>query len=213
MDCKKLIIKVGVFIILSLGWTMCLSNTSSLAVEENDMDTEKNLFLIDDFTSREGISKLGTRWQGITDRVMGGRSDMIVRIVGEEKDSSLYMGGQVSLENNGGFIQVRLYLDSHGGPVDLREYDGIKLRVKGNGEFYNVHLKTADALFPWSYYYFSFKVTGQWQDFKIPFLKFKADNMLSERIDQANVISIALVAAKKAFEAELYVKEIYFYRK
>ncbi|HMB37435.1 MAG TPA: CIA30 family protein, partial [Wenzhouxiangellaceae bacterium] len=66
--------------------------------------------LLDDFSRSDGVSAIGTRWQDFSDRVMGGLSDMQAGIVETERGSVLRMSGQVRLENNGGFIQVRLPL-------------------------------------------------------------------------------------------------------
>lgn len=72
--------------------------------------TSDAVLILDDFTSQSGTSTYGTAWQGFTDRVMGGRSDMRAGISRESGDSFLRMAGVVSLENNGGFIQARLPL-------------------------------------------------------------------------------------------------------
>ena len=87
--------------------------------------------LIDDFTDRDGLSSFGTRWNGFTDRVMGGRSDMQAGVV-ETDDGvrrnrrcsgpALRMRGSVRLDNNGGFIQVRLPLETGGETLDAADF-------------------------------------------------------------------------------------------
>ena len=69
-------------------------------------------FLLDDFTSSR--SKLGTAWQGYTDRVMGGLSDMTMAFESEGGLRHLTLAGEVSLKNNGGFIQAELRLAQDG---------------------------------------------------------------------------------------------------
>ena len=81
--------------------------------------TSDAVLILDDFTSQSGTSTYGTAWQGFTDRVMGGRSDMRAGISRESGDSFLRMAGVVSLENNGGFIQARLPWSYYAAPVPV----------------------------------------------------------------------------------------------
>ncbi|HRP88362.1 MAG TPA: CIA30 family protein, partial [Gammaproteobacteria bacterium] len=80
--------------------------------------------LLDDFHRDDGIAVLGTRWEGFTDRVMGGRSDMQVGYRDTDVGRVLQMRGQVRLENRGGFIQARLPLATGGGSIDASEWQG-----------------------------------------------------------------------------------------
>ena len=59
------------------------------------------------------------------------------------------MRGDVSLENNGGFVQISLDLAPDGHAVDASAWSGIEFDVFGNGEDYGVHLRTADLSQPW----------------------------------------------------------------
>jgi hypothetical protein len=104
--------------------------------------------VIDDFNDPGGLSRLGTPWRLVTDQVMGGVS--AGRLAFEERDGRrcLCLYGDVSLENNGGFIQASLDLASER-TLDARAHAGIRLVVLGNGETYNLHLKTADIARPW----------------------------------------------------------------
>ena len=52
-----------------------------------------------------------SNWEFITDQVMGGVSSGSFNILKETNRSFLRMTGKVSLENNGGFIQVRKLVD------------------------------------------------------------------------------------------------------
>ena len=63
--------------------------------------------LIDDFRDADRVSALGTRWEGLTDRVMGGRSEMEMAIRESSDGPVLSMRCTVRLENRGGFIQAR----------------------------------------------------------------------------------------------------------
>ena len=102
-----------------------------------------DMLLIDGFTDNDGLSALGTPWCLVTDRVMGGVS--AGRMSREQIDGrqALCMRGDVSLDNNGGFIQLSLDLNPVGF-LDASRYSGIQVVVRGNRAPYNLHLKTAD---------------------------------------------------------------------
>ncbi|MEG3437540.1 CIA30 family protein [Pannus brasiliensis CCIBt3594] len=86
---------------------------------------EKTLF---DF--RNPTSDIREIWGAIDDVVMGGVSESNIRLTG---DRALFTG-YVSTENNGGFASVRTRDFSP--PLDLSDYEGIELRVTGDGKRY-----------------------------------------------------------------------------
>jgi hypothetical protein len=165
--------------------------------------------LIDDFSDGDGLSALGTRWNFFTDGVMGGVSTGKSQILRHEGSQALVMNGTVSLENNGGFIQVALPL-SQNGSFNAENYSGIRIRVKGNGEKYYLHLKTGDTRLPWMHYSAEFDTSDSWQTIDIPFSRFSPRN-LSGELDTSSLRRLAVVAAKEAMQAEIYVSRIEFY--
>jgi hypothetical protein len=167
--------------------------------------------LIDDFSS--DTSALGTVWEGISDQVMGGVSEMQVRILGSGPEARLHLSGRVSLENRGGFIQARLRMDLRKKTFAAGKYTGIALRVRGGEQGYYVHLRTSRTLFPWSYYAQEFTVSGEWQTVYLPFDEFAPEGLRSSAtLNPDKLVSIAVVAAKREFSPDLYVDEISFYR-
>ncbi len=76
-------------------------------------------------------------WQIVNDGVMGGlsRSEFLA-----DGDDFGVFRGSVSLENNGGFASVRSVPGAYG----LEGYDGITLRVRGDGKRYSFRLRTDD---------------------------------------------------------------------
>lgn len=163
--------------------------------------------VIDDF-STPGRSSLGTRWQAFTDRVMGGRSQMEA---GFERDGNtvvLRMTGRVSLENNGGFIQVRLPL-SERGTFDASEFSGIALETRGRPGSYFIHLRTRATRLPWQHYTAAIPVTPAWQRTVVPFDAFAPDSIRRE-IDPSRLTSIAVVAAGDRFEGDVAIRLIEF---
>jgi len=74
-------------------------------------------------------------WNTINDVVMGGVSESRFEYSGA---STAVFTGAVSLKNSVGFASVR----SAPSLYDLRNYKGLKLRVRGDGKQYKMNLKT-----------------------------------------------------------------------
>ena len=84
------------------------------------------------------------RWEFIADQVMGGISTGRVDFISEGVDSYARMTGNVSLENNGGFIQIRREVENY-----FKEpSEGIELNIRGNNQQYYVHIKTTGTFLP-----------------------------------------------------------------
>ncbi len=73
-------------------------------------------------------------WRAQNDNVMGGVSEGGAEIA----DGALHFSGSLSLENNGGFAQVRI-VDLG---LDLSGKTGMKMRVMGDGRTYELRLAT-----------------------------------------------------------------------
>ena len=95
----------------------------------------------------ENIIQTG-QWSYFADTVMGGVSEGTAVFESRGVDKTIRLTGEVSTANNGGFIQVR-----SSGPWELAEgKTGIKLKVKGNGEQYYLHIRNSSTRLPWYYY-------------------------------------------------------------
>ena len=149
--------------------------------------------LIDDFLNADLVSKLGTRWRGVSDRVMGGISQASVYSEKINDRSCLRLNGDVRLENNGGFIQASLDLAPSDDTLDASNYTGIRLIVYGNGEQYSVHLRTPDNVRPWQSYRAHFAASPTWAKIEIPFSDF-VPHRLEAPLDVKRLCRIGLVA-------------------
>lgn len=167
--------------------------------------------LIDDFSLPGGISAVGTRWRFFSDRVMGGISDGASGIETIEGRRCLRLRGRVSLENNGGFIQVALPLLRGGRPLDASGFKGVRAWVRGNGNIYHLHLRTTQTMRPWQYFSAAFEASAGWQPVDLPFERFQPEN-LRERLDHRGLVRIAVVAIGKEFAADVAVSRLEFYR-
>jgi hypothetical protein len=178
--------------------------------EEAAMQAASTL-LVDDFSGEQGTSAIGTEWRLFTDRVMGGVSDATSSLETIEGRRCLRLRGRVSLENNGGFIQVALPLTQGGRPFDASEFKGVRAWVRGNGKTYHIHLRTAQTRLPWQYFSAAFDSTPIWRPVDLPFDGFKPEN-LQAKLDTRGLERIAVVAIGKEFEADVAVSRLEFYR-
>jgi monofunctional biosynthetic peptidoglycan transglycosylase len=105
-------------------------------------------------------------WRNIDDVVMGGlsSSEMVI------EDGVAVFRGDVSLDNYGGFASVRSESAEH----DLSAFDGLVLRVRGDGKRYKVRLRTTGAFDGPSYQTTIEPAPGEWQEIAIPFRDFEA---------------------------------------
>jgi len=195
---------VGVMLALTLGAAAVSEGDGSKSAPDGG-----RALIVDDFRRADGLSALGTPWRAFTDRVMGGVSNgrAVRETAGDQ--AWLRLSGDVSLENNGGFVQAALALDPRGGSLDARAFKGIRLKVRGNGERYYLHLRTADTRLPWQYYAASFEASRDWKVVELPFSSFKAE-ALSKPLDTSTLRSLGLVAAKKAIRCDVSVAEVAF---
>jgi hypothetical protein len=166
--------------------------------------------LIDDFSV--DVSALGTRWEGFTDQVMGGKSTMRLGIEYVDGKPALAMRGEVSLKNNGGFVQVRLMLDPKNRAFDASRFSGLSLKVRGKGDSYYVFLRTTGNRLPWSFFMAELPISGEWTEVFLPWSAFRKGDFGSFfGFDPRKLVSLAVVAYKKEFAADIYVSEVKFY--
>ena len=163
--------------------------------------------VLDDFADPRGISTWGTRWSAFTDQVMGGVSDMEAEVHRDGDVAHMHMTGDVRLENNGGFVQVALPLDGNGRPFDASAYRAVRLRVKGNGERYYVHLRTNDTGRPWQYYAAAFETSGEWTTIEVPFDEFEPRSLRTP-LDPSGLRRVAVVAYGERMRADVSIARV-----
>jgi hypothetical protein len=167
--------------------------------------------LIDAFSDQNLISKLATRWRGVSDKVMGGISEAAIAHKTLGGRACLHLTGDVQLENDGGFIQAALDLAPSDGTFDASNYTGVRLIVRGNGKQYALHLRTPDIVRPWQSYRAQFYAEPDWEPLDLPFSVF-APYRLDVPLDITRLKRIGLIALGRAFYADLAVSELGFYR-
>jgi hypothetical protein len=155
--------------------------------------------LLDDFAQPgEGARA----WSVFTDRVMGGVSvaQGAVEVVTGRR--ALRLRGRVSLERNGGFVQVARPLGDASGPLDARHALGLSLDVCGTPGPYFVHLRTADTRAPWQHYRAPLPVTADWRTVEVPWSAFTPSG-LDRPLDVRALTRLGIVGAREAFDADI----------
>jgi hypothetical protein len=167
--------------------------------------------IIDDLSQDPPLSTIGTKWQLFTDRVMGGVSNgtMVREIVAGRP--AIRMRGDVSLDNNGGFVQIALDLAADGKAIDASAWRGIELDVFGNDQEYNVHLRTDDLTRPWQSYRQSFRSYPRWQTVQFQFQDF-TPYRTDTALDTSRLRRVGVVAIGRAFSADLSVGGLRYFQ-
>ena len=161
--------------------------------------------IIDNLTSESN-----QRWVFFTDRVMGGISSGSLKLIEEEGDKFYKMTGDVSTKNNGGFIQFRA--DLRGMNLKENDFEGLRLLVRGNGENYNIHIRTGRTFMPWQYYSVEFKTSKDWNEIIIPFSNFKRSNFYQPKnFNSKDIATLGIVAYGKDYKADIDLAKIEFY--
>ena len=140
-------------------------------------------------------------WRGVTDQVMGGVSNLIIR----HSDGVFFMSGNVSTDNNGGFVRLSNRVD-----ISSNDFKGIKFKAKGNNETYEIHVTLKGLKIPpWSYFSQSFNVTEQWQEYQISFKDLKRSSGFSAASMKAkNIRDLSIAGFGRDFVVELAIKDI-----
>jgi len=146
----------------------------------------------------------------VTDNVMGGVSNGELKRSAKNGSDCFLLSGDVSTENNGGFIQAALDINPDESKK-LTMADGLTLKVLGNGEPYNIHLRTTNLWFPWQAYRATFETDSQWQHITIPFESF-VPYKTSTSLRPEKIKRIAIVAIGRDFKAEICISELGFYQ-
>lgn len=165
--------------------------------------------LIDDFSRADGRSALGTAWRAMSDRVMGGVSDVAASREGGERPH-LHLRGEVrEVPGYGspGFVQLGLDL----GGIDARGYDGLRLVVRGDGQRYGAHLRTPAVQRPWQSWRGGFVAPATWTEVRIPFSAFEAYR-IEGALDLSRLTGLSLIAVDRVGAADLRVAEVGLYR-
>ena len=144
-------------------------------------------------------------WDCFSDKVMGGVSEGSASVVSQEDRNFFRLEGDVSTENNGGFIQCRANVN-----LKTKGLNGIRIKVKGNGDEYYVHLRVPRIL-PWNYYSAKFYASEEWQTIDLPLSSFEYSRNPSKKFKSSKISTIGIVAYGKDFYAEVDLAQLEIY--
>jgi uncharacterized protein YbjT (DUF2867 family) len=136
---------------------------------------------------------------------MGGVSESNIYLT----DEAAVFAGNISTANSGGFASVRTR--NFANSLDLSNFEGIQLRVKGDGKRYKFILRTDPKWDSVSYCYSFDTVYNIWQTVRIPFSEFipvfRAKTRYDkESLDPSKICSIQLMLSKFEYDRQLNPK-------
>lgn len=150
-------------------------------------------------------------WGYVADSVMGGVSEG--RATQERVDgrAAVRLTGRVSLDNNGGFIQVAGDLSARGAVFDASAWTGIAFGSYGNGESYELRLRTDALRRPWQSFRAPFTAPARWVTHQLPFAQFEA-HRTEAAFDPARLRRVGFLAIGREFDADLAIAGLRLYR-
>lgn len=151
------------------------------------------------------MNTLELEWELVTDRVMGGVSSGRIEQTVIQGQAANRMTGRVSLDNNGGFIQIAADL-----PPPPSGAKGVALELIGNAETYNIHLRTSDLTRPWQSFRQAFTAPAEWTLCHFEFANFEA-HRTDEALRPGNIRRIGIVAIGRVFNADAAVSTVSYY--
>ena len=172
----------------------------NLVAAANQYLSKSSNRILFDFTNPS--TEIYNIWGAVDDVVMGGVSESNIRLV----ENTALFAGNVSTANSGGFASVRTR--NFDPPFDLSSYEGIDLRLKGDGKRYKFLLRT-ETKWDGTAYCYSFKtVANIWMTVRIPFSEmipvFRAKTLKDyPPIDKTQISSFQLMLSKFEYDGEL----------
>lgn len=166
-------------------------------------------YVIDDRSSGTLSATAGGQWRMVSDRVMGGRSSGELNVHHHLRRACLRLQGDVSQDNNGGFLQMTLEL-GQGDRFDASGFTGLEIEIAGNSESYNLHLYTADLWQPWQSYRNHFEVEQRWQKIRLPFDAFEPYRS-GQRLRADRITRLGIVAIGREFHADVCLGRVSLY--
>ncbi|APX13661.1 NADH:ubiquinone oxidoreductase complex i intermediate-associated protein 30 [Tateyamaria omphalii] len=154
--------------------------------------------------------ELNPDWEYVADTVMGGVSSGQASVETVEGREAVRLTGTVSLENNGGFVQIAF--DLAGGDVfDASDFTGVALDVLGNGESYDLRLRTDALTRPWQSFRSEFVAPEVWTTIGVPFTAFEA-HRTEAAFDPSRLRRVGILAIGREMQADIAVSGVRFYR-
>lgn len=161
--------------------------------------------LVDVYRAGEGEP---SPWIAISDQVMGGISTAVLRQDKRHDSVCSCLSGRTRLENNGGFVQMKLEIEPSWSCAD---YAGLFIELCGAAHDYNLNVKTTQLDKPWQSFRCTLAVAPQWTRFVVPFAQLRPHRTDVE-LEPATIRSVAVIAIGTAFDVDVCVRRFGFFR-
>ena len=146
-------------------------------------------------------------WTYVSDAVMGGVSEGSILRGSFHGRLATRLIGRVSLENNGGFIQMGINLADGIGVFDASNWAGVEIEVRGNGEIYEVRIRTDELARPWESFRAEFRAPDNWTKVKILFSKLMS-HRTKIQFNPRRLRRIGVLGFGREFEVDISVSAI-----
>ncbi len=150
-------------------------------------------------------------WEYVADGVMGGESRGRLSQEAVQGRQAARLTGDVSLDNGGGFLQIAFDLRPDGKAMDLSDWTGIEIDVLGNGEEYDLRLRTDQLSRPWQSFRTGFTAMRDWTTQRRAFDDF-VPHRTDRTLDPAHLRRIGILAIGRAFAADVAIAAVRLYR-
>ncbi len=154
---------------------------------------------------------LDPKWEYVADNVMGGVSRGTLATGNVQDQRATRLTGEVSLDNNGGFLQMAFDFRPDGHAFDARGWLGVELDLRGNDETYDLRLRTCDLDRPWQSYRSSFVAPERWTAMRFAFSDLEAYRT-DAQFNPATLRRLGLVAVGREFTVDLSVRSAALFR-
>lgn len=158
----------------------------------------------------ESVMELKPDWEYVADTVMGGVSSGQITKGDLAGRDAVRLTGTVSLENNGGFIQMAFDL-AQGDVLDASAWSGVELDLRGIGDSYEMRLRTDQLTRPWQSYRVMLAPSEEWQSVRLPWSAFEA-RKTDVPFDPARLRRLGILAIGAEMQADIAVSGIRFFK-
>jgi hypothetical protein len=152
---------------------------------------------------------LNLNWEFVADTVMGGVSTG--KVTWDAPHEVARLTGDVSLENNGGFVQMAADFAPGRQLFDASTFDGVELELSGNGEVYDLRLRTDALTRPWQSFRTEVVAPQDWTIIRVPFAAFEA-HRTDATFDPSRLRRVGVLAIGRVFSADVSVRSFGFYQ-
>lgn len=182
--------------------------TGLLLTANSVLAADRRALTIDDFEDKDRRAASGLSWISIADDLMGGTSSAELQVIdtGPLTRHALRVTGEVATS---GFAGAWVALDGRARAADVSDFQGIRLRVRGNGV---VQLGLRAGPSPGFNYMAAIEPGPDWKSVEVPFDGLRPTNKAAPAFDRASArwLGISVGAGRVGrFDFEIDGVELY----